>query len=389
MKGAIPTGADEAEHDHLAGPLPLQPSGPAVMPAYQGGSLINLHVSLLEAFGVAADIPTPPLAPELVGEALTGAERVVLLVIDALGYRALRGLLAEGNVPSLNRLVAAGQLRPLTTVFPSSTNVVLRSLATGLAPAAHGVPGFGTYLPELGVVADMIRFQTLTLGDEPPRPLVELGVDLASFRAPTLFSRLEAAGLPATVIFPFRILDSTLSRLNHHGAGRRVPYVTPADLMLKLRDALRELEDQRGFIYAYWDAFDPIQHITGAASEGVEAELASLLFSLERDLLGGLSPRERAGTRLLLVSDHGHTDIRPGGYLVLEEHPELLSTVNTPLGGNARAVYLRAAEEATALEQALRERLPADFTVVPVPELIASGLLGPGPEHPELSTSHS
>ena len=46
----------------------------------------------------------------------------------------------------------------LQAVFPSTTTAALTSLATGLWPAAHGVPTWWAYLVEHGVSATVLPF---------------------------------------------------------------------------------------------------------------------------------------------------------------------------------------------------------------------------------------
>ncbi|HEX6310927.1 MAG TPA: alkaline phosphatase family protein, partial [Acidimicrobiia bacterium] len=84
------------------------------------------------------------LAPALVGaqpvdwlpDPVAGAEAVVLLVLDGLGWEAIAT--HADDMPTLRSLEG----RAITTVVPSTTASALTSIATGLAPSQHGLVGY-------------------------------------------------------------------------------------------------------------------------------------------------------------------------------------------------------------------------------------------------------
>jgi len=317
---------------------------------------------------------------------LAGARRVVVLLLDALGYEALETCRAGGRLPFLERLIEAGHYLRLTTVFPSATNNVLHAFHTGQTPLEHGLPGYRLYIEEAGVVGEMIRFVSFhDRDDRPGEPLADLGLNLDSLVSTTLFERLSAADVFPTVVFQRGLIDSPLSQLNHRGAGRIVPFVDTADQMIQLRRCVAELGSERGFIYSYWDAIDTIQHVHGAAGEETEAELAKVLFSLEREWISRLSPQEARGTVLVILSDHGQVTVTREGYFSIYSCPEILAHLELPLGGNERVSYARAkAGCQDALGSALRAKLPPGFEVLERADVVASGVFGSGSTHLKL-----
>src|SRR4051794_37423946 len=96
-----------------------------VTPALAGASVAGLVPALL---GARSDEWLPPAARE--------AEQVVMLVLDGLGWAAIESHAAL--MPAL----AAMEGGPITTVVPSTTATALTSIATGLAPAQHGIVGY-------------------------------------------------------------------------------------------------------------------------------------------------------------------------------------------------------------------------------------------------------
>ena len=97
----------------------------AVRPALDGASVAGILPALLGARD-ASWLP----------ESVRAARHVVLLVLDGLGWAAIQ---AHGQLmPNL----AAMDGDAITTVAPSTTATALTSIATGLAPAQHGIVGY-------------------------------------------------------------------------------------------------------------------------------------------------------------------------------------------------------------------------------------------------------
>ena len=111
--------------DRLTGPCELGGQSlpkDFVLPAYDGYSLANIPVTVLEHFGVKGP-GTQPLAPEVIGGRLTGSRKVVVLLLDALGYLPLIKQMGTDRALGLNDLAHRGRFVPLTSVFPSQTSV--------------------------------------------------------------------------------------------------------------------------------------------------------------------------------------------------------------------------------------------------------------------------
>src|SRR5262249_18224692 len=115
-----------------------------IRPAYGSASLADVLPGVLAALGVPGSAD-----PLNLTEALAGAQSVVVLLIDGLGYHALAGLSAQ--TATLHDIVAGrmpgASLRPITTGFPSTTPTSVVSLSTGAAPGSHGLVGFSLNVP--------------------------------------------------------------------------------------------------------------------------------------------------------------------------------------------------------------------------------------------------
>ncbi len=82
------------------------------------------------------------LALQLPSLAVHAEPRVVLVGVDGASWNAIDPLLRDGRMPRLAALLAEGVHADLATVEPVISPVVWSSVATGRAPAAHGVLNF-------------------------------------------------------------------------------------------------------------------------------------------------------------------------------------------------------------------------------------------------------
>jgi len=77
-------------------------------------------------------------------------ERVVLLGFDGVSPNLLEPLLAEGRLPAIRGLMAAGAYGPLQSFHPCKSGVLWTSIATGKSMLKHGILDW-TYVSENGI----------------------------------------------------------------------------------------------------------------------------------------------------------------------------------------------------------------------------------------------
>ena len=326
------------------------------LPDYDGGSIVNLAASVLDAFG--AESPSRPLRQELLPpQALGGGGGVVLLVIDALGHASLRSVLGD-RTPHLTRLAAEtpGGLRRLTSIFPSTTSAALNSLATAQPPSAHGVLGQYLWLEEQGAMVDMLTLRPLGQDE----PLSEEAVR----RVPTVYERLARVGVPSTLITDAAYEGAPFTNLIQEGA-RFLGHRSLSHLCHLLEQALEEAGG-RAFYSLYWPVIDTLSHLYGPdGSEPSEAcRLEMEFIDLMVGKVHGLC-REH-GCTLLITADHGQTRVDPDLAFVVEG--TLRESLSRPPGGGRRALYLEAGDPGRLLSdeglvQATEPLLPADEAV--------------------------
>jgi hypothetical protein len=349
------------------------------IPAYRGRSLANLASSLGAALGREGSdpAPLPPLDPDLdpfQGRRPEGP--VVLLLVDGLGWSALRGSadrVAEGTASRWMH-----RARPLTSVFPTTTTIAFTSLSTGAAPGQHGVVGHRLYLPRLGTVVEVLRMSPL--GVDAAETLVGPEWSPSALcTVPSVFRR----GIRGVALSRDRFEGTGFTRLIYDGATF-VGYFTASDLALSLREVLSRPEPPP-LVFVYWDDLDLAEHLRGPRPELVDVELEqveALLSFVARNLEGDLARR----TTLVVTGDHGQVPMDADRQLVVDREPALLAHLARPPSGDRRAAYFAARpDHLSALREALEARLPRGGRLIDQPAAVDAGLYGPPPFHPELS----
>lgn len=338
--------------DHGSDPVPLDPRH-APVPEYGTGSLTDLLPAVLAGL----QVPGPGT-----GLRLPAADRVVVFLVDGLGWAALRA--HPQLAPFLTSLLPtsrAGSGRPATAGFPSTTATSLASVGTGRPPGAHGLVGYKVLDPATGALMNQLRWEPWT---DPrlwqPHPTVfqlahTLGVSVGQVSDPK-FERT-----PLT-----KVALTGGSWFGRHQAEQRV------DLA-----AERLAAGDRSLVYTYYAELDANGHRHGMDSPEWREQLRRVDALAER-LAGRLPPR----SALYITSDHGMVDVPPGegSRFDFDEDWELRAGVAL-LGGEGRARHVYAVPGAAGDVHAVwREVLAEDAWVVTREEAVELGWFGPPAE---------
>lgn len=356
---------------------PLLPPG-AVRPDYSGYNLSGIPWTALKTLGVKTE--RPGLPSEAFGSVETsGIENVVLFLFDGLGYREWKRQAGKGF---FGAMTTRGNVRPISTVFPSTTAAALTTVSTGLTPQEHGLPEWYVYMEEVGAVILTLPFvragewgRDTLLGAMDPRDL---------FDGRTIFRRLRDSGVPSASFASRTLANSAYSRLSRRGANV-VPYMSASDLSVSLR---RHLETSRGpkFIYVYWSSVDTLEHAYGPNTDeaGVEASLIS--HALQEGFLNRLSRGVAKRTLVMATADHGQLNVNPRKTLYLNRFRKVTDSLNSspsgakiPPWGSARDVYLSVKEDRLSeMETYLSGKLEGVASVLRTDEAVRLGLFGLG-----------
>src|SRR4051794_10531055 len=246
------------------------------LPDY-GGACIDQVVAAAVRSGRYAGSAAPP---EWLPEPAVGADQVVLLVLDGLGWAQLKE--RPGLAPTMNAMAGG----PITTVAPSTTAAALTTITIGAPPATHGVVGYRLRVDHDRVL-NVLRWKT---GDGDARGPIP----------PETFQPLLPFGAPkAPVVTRADVAESGFTRAHMAGArmyGWRMPSTIVATVASLLADGER-------FVYAYYDGVDKVAHEYGFGPV-YDAEVVAA-DRLVQDLVDVLP----AGAAVLVVSDHGQVDV--------------------------------------------------------------------------------
>ncbi len=354
--------------------------GEFVYPAYANLSLVNVPATLLNIFNIR--IPDHAPLPEALTEGQTdGIRKVVLFVVDALGYNQLRSVLKSEPNLIINELVDRGRFAPLSSIFPSTTAAALTSLNTGLTPQEHGVLGYHLFLKEYATVANMIGFTPIH--DTEPSRLLRMGLEPQNFLgAKTFHQRLSNAGIPSYVLIKNDYKNSPLSQMFYQGAKRVHGFVNSSDMFVSLTKLVKSDPNERACILVYWDAIDSISHVYGANSEAFAAEVRNLSYSLEHEFIRHVDSQISGTTLLMLIADHGQVTVPENKLVRIDRHPKIKDNLLLPPTGDYRSAYLYAKQgKLDVLRSYMKEQLSDETIIIDSSKALNAGLWGHGDVH--------
>ncbi len=245
-------------------------------PSYDGAGLVNLIGEIEHR--LTGDSKSPPLADSSL---IPDADTYVLVLFDGLGVAQLEHPAA--------RSLAAALVGELDAPFPTTTSVSLATIATGLPPSQHGQVAHLTWMPDLDMIVNCLKWVSLT--GEP------VNYDYQSVLPPqNLWERLRAAGVEPITVQPGDFSGSPLSRTLYRGA--RFEGTWDID---DLVTATTQLAGQPNrFIFTYVPHVDFAGHVFGLASDEF-TEAMKIAVSVWEGIAGALPP----GAVLLGTADHG------------------------------------------------------------------------------------
>ena len=314
------------------------------LPDYAGGSLLNLVAELEQRL-------TGSAAAELLHSHLAGhipqAATYVLVLFDGLGDHQLEH-------PRATSLLAA-RTAHLDAVFPTTTSVNLATIATGLAPATHGLIAHQLYVPAVGQVVNTLKWAA-PWGDP-----VELDHQFF-LPKPNLWERLQGHGVEPITVQPGHFQDSPLSRVLYRGA--RYEAVWTVDEII---DATAQLAAVPGrFIFTYFPNVDVAAHLGGQESDDYAAAVSTAASIWDR-----IAASLPAHAVMVGTADHGHIDYDEAGKALIPHRP------GPEFFGDPRTLLIRRVDDELLTSIA---GLPG--RLVDIAEYRT--WLGPGPDHPDL-----
>ena len=357
----------------------LLPPGEFVMPHYEGLGIAGLPATIAGLLGVELPGICPPLESDLWDDWSSGLKRIVLVIVDALGYLQLKAAMAADDGLVFHRLAEAGRLSPITSTFPSTTNTVLSTFWTGHCPAAHGILAFELYLRELGVAASTLFFWPAFYRKRDV--LADWGLEPETFvPVPGLAEELAKQGI-VTRSFVSKVYSSSfLSTIHRRGVHKVTSFVAAGDMWLGLQRTIERHLEEKMLLVAYWDTIDGITHQYGTDDQVWDLELGGISWMIETGFLSRLTPEQREGTLLMMVADHGGVSTPSSAAIQLDDHPALRDQLSLPPLGESRVPFLHTRGGALSrVQDYVQQELGRWFVTLTREQVLNSGLLGPGP----------
>lgn len=248
--------------------------------------------------------PQARIAWRLHAELERTAPAVVVFLVDGLAPRYVEEGCAAGRLPHIQRHFCMGgtQVQNAMSCVPSITYASIASMLTGTQPARHAIIGNRWFDPEEGL------FRNYTVAEH----YRTVNADL---HTPTLYERL--APLPSASIQAAHVRGVTHDVANWAVSGvmwffgnyTAVDKLTATSIAEVARWANWEGRWPT-LLTCYFPGLDTVGHVHGASSPEYQWALEHIDRQIGRicDWLAGQGLLEQ--TYLVLISDHGMTDVR-------------------------------------------------------------------------------
>jgi hypothetical protein len=266
--------------------------------------------------------------PGEVTRRVAGGERIVLILLDALGLELLA---REMDHPLIPRL----EIDHLQSQFPSTTAAHVTTMHLGLPVHEHGIYEWRVLEPTIGEVIVPLRFR---------RDACDRDGELAGRLDPhaliptlTLYESLPARSV---VVEPFGVSGTPYDAAATAGAAQ-LAFRTLDEALTLVTGALRH-DPELSYAYVYWPEVDRVGHHHGPSSPEFRAAARAALDAIQ-DHADAL---HQAGATVLLTADHGQVDVHPDRVDYLDRlWPELSEHLTQRAAGSARDVFLHVAPE--------------------------------------------
>jgi len=337
--------------------------GEIIFPDYTGQGISSLLPEIFSRLGSQIR-GQPGLSREIIPEEIfKGVKRIVLILIDALGYNTLNRFRRKQGVSLLDH---ADLFSRLTSVTPSTTSTSLCTLSTGVPPGIHGIVGYRLLLSRNELV-DIISFK---------RAYSDLFIEIDpedQMCAPPAYPLLTSGR--ACILTRDRYATSPFSRMIYRGCDVRT-YFDFSDLCVLSRRVIPKYP----FTYIYWDMIDTLGHIYGVNSEETFTEIEHIDRWLSEELIETSPP----GTLFLITADHGQIDTAPARRERFNDHPDMIQMLRSLPGGDSRLPYLyvKRGKIADVIDY-VKSNMKGVSSILERRSAVASGIFGevnPSPE---------
>lgn len=336
--------------------------GKLIMPDYNNLCLVNLHSLIGRFFGIENLSYQKMYIKDLPD--FTNINKIVLFIIDGLGYNFLNNHLNKTNI--LVRNVREWFITPITSTFPSTTSTALTSLFTAQTPIEHGIIGYTMYLKSLGLIVDMLNFAPVYGWMSNESIVQELGKNKSLW-----VTKLIEAGVNARLLTRFTTVESGLSKVIYQGQ-KIITYVLATDLIVNLKKLLESPSPL--MLIVYYPGYDTLSHLYGPFSEEAETDFIFFENLIKTFLIEKLDKKVKDETLFILTSDHGQSQTE--SILFIKDMPRILEHLIIPPAGDSRATFLFTKQNEVDEVKSLLQKELLDFKTFYSDEMLNKGFFG-------------
>ena len=355
--------------------------GDFIYPFYEELCFSNIPSTILKFFGIKTERTTLPSKLYDKKIEMDGNDKLVFIIIDGFGFN--QWLHYHKQHEFLAKLTKRGVVSPITTVFPSTTANAITTVNTGLTPQEHGLPEWFVYFREIDMIINTVHFKPL--GSKRQDELLEMGVNPnILYDGNTIYQTLKKEDVKTFTFTNEAYAHSAYSKLIFKGSTIK-PAINTSDLIVKLR---KHLEKEKGptYYYVYLGSLDSIEHEYGPHTEEYHAELSSISFLLEKELVEKVDKKTAKESLLIVTADHGQLNVNPRETIYLNRYhklaknfqksPERKAILPT---GSPRDVFLHVKpDKIQKIREFLSQKLGEKAEVMETEEAIERGLFGTG-----------
>lgn len=244
------------------------------------------------------------------------SKNVVLLILDGMGYEYL--------MERKNSFLKDNVRAKITSAFPPTTASCIMTYQTGLPAQQTGFTGWFVYLKQLGTIATILPFYPRYGG---------LSFEYAGIHRKQIWTEKE---FWRRITIPYyQIMPEEIEGPNYK--DKRMTYLTYKTLpgLFKNIKQAVNANNKKKFIYAYSHYPDSYMHHYGVKSK----ETTEVFNELDKRVKTLVKSLKGTDTTLIVVADHGLTDVPNKGRIDLRKHPKFVDMMSMPMSGDSRMHY--------------------------------------------------
>lgn len=312
-----------------------------ILPNYEE-CITNLSNSILKHFNLETYHNTLPFIDEILDK---DYKNVIVVLCDGMGSILLDELLDKDSFLIKNRR------KTVTSVFPPTTTAATTSILSGLNPNEHGWLGWDLYFKKEDKVITMFL-----------NTIKDTNIKAEAYNV-------------ATTTYPYESITKKISK-NYEThellSFKNEEYRTLKGIVNKIIELSKN--NNKKFIYAYYDNPDSLLHEHGINSELVKNEFQNINNSLKY-----LCDKIEDSV-VIILADHGHIDCKN---ILLEDYPSIKKLLERTTSIEPRAVSFKVIpDKLEEFKNEFDKYFKNDFKLYTKEEIIKSKIFGDGLNNP-------